>query len=61
MKTKQAVSHVLKHESLTKYALAQSLGCAPISIDQWLKRTRMSKAYATRFYQLYKIQVVDAV
>lgn len=61
MKTKQAVAFVLKHHGLTKYALAQSLGCAPVSIDQWLGRTRMSRAYANRFYQLYKVQVVDAV
>jgi len=61
MKTKQAVKFVLQHEGFTKYALAQKLGCAPVSIDQWLKRTRMSKAYAAKFYQTFKIMVTDSV
>lgn len=61
MKTKQAVAHVLKHYSLSKYALAQQLGCAPVSIDQWLRRTRMSKGYAVTFYNHYKIKITDAV
>ena len=61
MRTKTAVAHVLKHKGLTKYALAQELGCAPVSIDQWLKRTRMSRAYAEIFYKKFKVQVNDAV
>ncbi len=61
MRTKAAVSFVLKRHGLTKYALAQSLGCAPVSIDQWLKRTRMSKAYAEIFYKKYKVVVNDSV
>ena len=60
MRTKVAVAHVLKHKNLTKYALAQQLGAQPPSIDQWLKRTRMSKAYAIKFYELFKIPVTDA-
>lgn len=61
MKTKTAVAHVLKHNGLTKYALAMELGCAPVSVDQWLKRTRMSKAYANKFFKLYKVVITDAV
>lgn len=61
MKTKTAVNFVLKHRGLTKYALAQELGCAPVSIDQWLKRTRMSKAYAEVFYKKFKVTIDDAV
>lgn len=61
MKTKTAVNFVLKNQNITKYALAQQLGAAPPSIDQWLRRTRMSKAYALKFYHLFKIQITDAV
>ena len=61
MKTKVAVAFVLKRHKLSKYALAQQMGAAPPSIDQWLKKTRMSKAYAEKFYELYKVQIVDAV
>lgn len=61
MKTKQAVSFVLKQHSLTKYALAKRLGAQPPSVDQWLRRTRMSKAYADKFYSEFKVMVTDAV
>lgn len=61
MKTKQAVSFVLKQHNLSKYALAKKMGAQPPSVDQWLRRTRMSKAYALKFYQLFKVQVTDAV
>jgi DNA-binding transcriptional regulator YdaS (Cro superfamily) len=61
MKTKQAVNFVLKQTGLTKYALAWKLGCAPASVDQWTKRTRMSRAYAAKFYNLFKITITDAV
>lgn len=61
MKTKQAVAFVLKHRNITKYRLAQEVGCTSTSVGQWLRRTRMSKAYATKFYELYKVTVTDAV
>ncbi len=61
MKTKQAVAFVLKHKGITKYRMSQDMGCAPPSIDQWLKRTRMSKAYAEIFYSLYKVVINDSV
>lgn len=61
MKTKAAVNFVLKRHNLTKYALAKQLGAAPPSVDQWLRRTRMSKAYALKFYSLFKVQITDAV
>ena len=61
MKTKTAVAHVLKHYRLSKYALAMSMGATPPSVEQWLRRTRMSKPYADKFYTLYKIQITDAV
>ncbi len=61
MRTKVAVAHVLKHNNITKYKLAISMGAQPPSVDRWLKRTRMSKAYAVKFLELYKIQITDAV
>lgn len=61
MKTKQAVKFVLKHKALSKYALAQQLGAAPPSVNQWLNKTRMSKYYASKFLALYKIEITDSV
>lgn len=61
MKTKQAVAFILKHRGLTKYRMSQDIGCAPVSVDQWLKRTRMGKQYAAKFYSLYKVEITDAV
>jgi predicted transcriptional regulator len=61
MKTKVAVAFVLKRHQLTKYALAKAMGASPPSVDQWLKKTRMSKANAEVFYKLYKVQIVDAI
>lgn len=61
MKTKVAVAYVLKHHNMSMYALAMQMGAAPPSVSQWLKRTRMSKAYAKIFYELYKVQITDAV
>lgn len=61
MRTKIAVAHVIKHHNLTKYAIAQIMGAQPPSVDQWLRRTRMSKAYAAIFLKEFKIQITDAV
>jgi DNA-binding transcriptional regulator YdaS (Cro superfamily) len=61
MTTKEAVTHVLKSTGITKYKLAQKLGAHPPSVDQWLRRTRMSKAYADKFNELFNVQVTDAV
>ena len=60
MRTKVAVAHVIKHKKITKYRLSQDMGASPTSVDQWLKRTRMSKEYAKKFFELYKIQITDA-
>lgn len=61
MKTKVAVRFVLKQHGLTEYALAQRLGCTPTSVSQWLKRTRMSHAYANKLRQEFGVMVTDAV
>lgn len=59
MQTKEAVSFVLNAKGLTKYALAKSLGSAPVSVNQWLRGTRMSAAKAEKFKQLYIIEIED--
>ena len=60
MKTRQAIKFILKKNGLTKYALAQEIGCNPTSINQWERRTRMSKAYANIVYRKFKVVVTDA-
>lgn len=59
MKTKQAVQLVLDTKGLSKYALAQSLGAYPISVNQWLRGTRMSQPFADKFEELYGITIDD--
>jgi len=61
MKTKEAVAYILKEHQLTKYRLAQLLGAQPPSVDQWLRNTRMSKAYADIIKILFHIEITDAV
>ena len=61
MKTKQAILFVLKRHSLSQYALAQRIGATPQSVNQWLKKTRMSKVFAEKFYKEFKVIVTDAV
>lgn len=57
MQTKEAVEFVLKAKGLTKYALAKSLNAAPVSVNQWLRGTRMSVSKAKLFKQLYLIDI----
>lgn len=60
MKTADAVATVLGERMFSKYRLAQSLGAAAASVNQWLAGTRMSKAYADKFKEQYSIEVTDA-
>lgn len=57
MQTKEAVEFILASKGLTKYALAKSLRVAPVSVNQWLRGTRMSTAVAERFKTLYIINI----
>lgn len=57
MQTKEAVEFVLNAKGLTKYALAKSLGVAPVSVNQWLRGTRMSASKAMLFKELYFIEI----
>tara|TARA_R110000796_G_scaffold62616_1_gene144370 strand:- start:2407 stop:2604 length:198 start_codon:yes stop_codon:yes gene_type:complete len=65
MKTKTAVNFVLKHrkdaegKALTKYRLSSMMGSAPISVDQWLKRTKMGEQYKAIFLKLFGVQIND--
>lgn len=57
MQTKEAVEFVLNAKGLTKYALAKSLNAAPVSVNQWLRGTRMSASKAKLFKKLYFIEI----
>ena len=57
MQTKEAVEYVLNAKGLTKYALAKSLKSAPVSVNQWLRGTRMSASKAMLFKKLYFIEI----
>ena len=59
MNTKEAVTFVLETEGLSKYALAKSLDAYPISVNQWLRGTRMSEPFAELFEELYGIKIDD--
>ena len=61
MKTKEAVKHILDEHQLTKYRFAQLIGAQPPSVDQWLRNTRMSKAYADIIKTHFHIEITDAV
>jgi predicted transcriptional regulator len=61
MKTSDAVAKVLLERGLSKYALAKSLNVFPVSINQWLKGTRMSERIADEFERLYKIKITNTV
>lgn len=58
--TKEAVQHVLTKTGMSKYALAKSLGLAPVSISQYLRNTKMSEQTAHNFYLKYGIIIMDA-
>jgi hypothetical protein len=65
VKTKSAVSYVLKHRkdaegnAMTKYRLAMELGAAPVSVDQWLRRTKMGEQYRNVFYKKFGVLIHD--
>ena len=59
MNTKRAVQWALGHHGLSKYAFAKSLGAYPVSVNQWLRGTRMSEAFADKFEESYGIKIND--
>lgn len=62
MKTKEAIEHVLKESGITKYRMAQQIGCSPTSINQWLGGTiKMSLPYALLFEGTFGIEINDTI
>ena len=61
MQTKAAVYHVLRRDGISKYRMSQDMGCAPISVNQWLSGTKMCAAYREKFKELYGVTINDAV
>lgn len=60
MQTKEAIEFVLNTKTITKYALAKSLGVAPVSVNQWLRGTRMSASKAELFKKVYLIEIENS-
>jgi len=61
MKTSEAVKYVLSKYSLSKYRMAQDLGCAPTLVNYWLKSTRMGGQYRALFNKLYGVEIDDTL
>ena len=59
MNTKEAVQKVLDDNNFSKYELAQRLTCAPVSIDQWLRGTKMSIGYRNIFLDKFGVEIND--
>lgn len=57
--TKEAIEFIIDTYGTTKYKLAKELGASPPSVNQWLKKTRMSKPYADLIFELYDITITD--
>lgn len=60
MTTKEFVKWALKERQLTKYRLAVSLDLAPVSINQYLRGTRMSTSTTKKVLQVYGVTVTDS-
>lgn len=61
MLTKDAVATALAENQFTKYRLAKELDMASsVSVSNWLRGTRMSKAAADVFKVKFDIEVTDA-
>lgn len=58
MKTAEFVRTILA-SGITKYRLAKSLGLAPVSVNQYLRGTRMSRATANKVLEVYNISITD--
>ena len=58
MTTTEAINSILT-SGRTKYSVAKELGCHPVSINQWLRGTKMSKEYADKVVELHGIKIDD--
>lgn len=61
MKTNQAIEYLLRTYGWSKYKLAQIIGCAPASIDQWLRGTKMSAPYREIVKSKFGIEIHDSI
>lgn len=61
MTTAQAVNYVLVREGLSKYRLAKILGCAPVSVNQWLRGTKMSDFYKHSMFNTFGVKIDDSL
>ena len=59
MNTKQAVEYVMKTQNLTAYSVATAVGAPAVSGYQWLKTTKMSQHYRDKFFEVFKVRVVE--
>jgi len=59
LNTREAVSTILAGGKLTKYRMAQDLGCAPILVNYWLKGTIMGTDYRELFYKIYGVEITE--
>ena len=59
MTTNQAIEYLLRTYGWSKYKLAQRIGCAPVSIDQWLKGTKMGAQYRAIVKRKFGVEVND--
>ena len=57
MNTKEAILFVLEDENISKYKMAQELGCAPILVNYWLNGTKMGVQYRELFELVYKVKI----
>lgn len=60
MTTKEAIEHELS-KGITKYRIAQLLHCAPVSVNQWLRGTKMSDMYKDKFKEVFGVEIDDSL
>ena len=54
----EAINHVLVAKGYSKYRMSVLMGCAPISIGQWLTGTKMSEFYRGVFAAQFEIHII---
>lgn len=61
MTTEQAITYLLNTLNCSKYELAQRIGCAPVSINQWLRGTKMGPQYRKELNERFGVVVDDCL
>lgn len=57
MTTQEAIAYVLR--TRTRYRVSQDLGCAPILVSYWERKTKMGKQYRDLFKHVYGVEIDD--